>query len=121
MAIAHDERLASIYSELGVEHEFLLDHRDPGLADKIIPTFDRLAARAPSLEHVLRRTHDEYFVPTCAQNKERLKLWARGEAERTDAGVPLAARRTGTAAPSVPSGDPSNRGNTSSPAVPIAR
>jgi polysaccharide pyruvyl transferase WcaK-like protein len=81
MAIAHDERLVSIYSELGIEQDFLLDHRDPGLTDKMIPTFDLLVARGGTLSGVLKRKHDEYFLPTCARNKIGLKLWAQGRAE----------------------------------------
>ncbi len=81
MAISHDERLASIYTELGIEHEFLLDYQDPHLTGKIIPTFDLLISRGSTLRSVLQRKHDEYFLPACTQNKISLSLWAEGRFE----------------------------------------
>ena len=81
MAIAHDERLVSIYTELGIERDLLLDHLDPDLIDKMIPTFDRLIARTGELRPVLKEKHDQYFMPTCYRNKVALKRWAESGPE----------------------------------------
>ncbi|MDA1212894.1 MAG: polysaccharide pyruvyl transferase family protein, partial [Planctomycetota bacterium] len=42
MAICHDERLESIYEELGIDEDYLIDYRDPHLESKLHETFARL-------------------------------------------------------------------------------
>jgi polysaccharide pyruvyl transferase WcaK-like protein len=75
MAVSHDERLASIYQELGLDAHFLLDYRAAGLAPRLLDTFDRLVRSGPEVAEVLRRKHDDYFLPRCAQNRADLRAW----------------------------------------------
>jgi polysaccharide pyruvyl transferase WcaK-like protein len=77
MAVCHDERLESIYRELGIDREFLLDHRDPELAEKLPATFDRLMRCAPEVAGVLRARHDGYYLPMCDKNRSDLAAWVR--------------------------------------------
>lgn len=78
MAICHDERLESIYTELGIEKDFLLDYQDPHLTQKIIPMFDCLVERGDDLTRTLEQKHEDYFLPKCAQNQVDMKAWAEG-------------------------------------------
>ena len=75
MAICHDERLESIYAEIGIDGDFLLDYDDPALCEKIIPTFDRLVANGDQLTGVLRERYETFFLPKCRQNALDLRAW----------------------------------------------
>jgi polysaccharide pyruvyl transferase WcaK-like protein len=90
MAVCHDERLATIYQELGMDREFLLDYRDPELGSKLIPTFDRLVRCGPEVRALLRQRHDHDYLPRCRQNPEILRAWARGHFDtRAAAAAPV--------------------------------
>ncbi|HEV2799822.1 MAG TPA: polysaccharide pyruvyl transferase family protein [Pyrinomonadaceae bacterium] len=75
MAICHDERLESIYTEIGIGEDFLLNYRDPELCDKILPTFDRLIENHSTLTGILREKHESFFLPKCRQNRHDLRSW----------------------------------------------
>lgn len=77
MAICHDERLESIYAEIGIDKDFLLDYGDPALCEKIIPTFDRLVAGGDHLTDVLRERYETFFLPKCRQNALDLRAWSQ--------------------------------------------
>jgi polysaccharide pyruvyl transferase WcaK-like protein len=77
MAICHDERLASIYAEIGIGKDFLLDYNDPALYEKLIPTFDRLLTGRGQLTDVLREKYETFFLPRCRQNAIDLRAWAK--------------------------------------------
>ncbi len=87
MAIGHDERLASIYAEIGIDREFLLHYRQPDLSEKLLPMFDRLLQRGPELSKLIREKYDQRFLPLCAQNQIELRAWG----ERTFESNTLAA------------------------------
>ncbi len=72
MAIAHDERLVSIYQELGIDRHYLIDHNDPALEPQLFETFERLLQSGAELPKSLRKKHDEFFVPRCAKNRDDL-------------------------------------------------
>jgi hypothetical protein len=76
MAVSHDERLASIYAELGIEQDYLLDYRQNDLSQELISKFDRLMQSRTEISHQIREMHDSQFVPRCALNKEELRAWA---------------------------------------------
>ncbi|MEX0725642.1 MAG: polysaccharide pyruvyl transferase family protein [Planctomycetaceae bacterium] len=75
MAICHDERLESIYKELGIAQQYLIDYRDPDLEAKLHDTFARLIDNRESMPRMLRKRHDEFFIPRCAQNRSALAVW----------------------------------------------
>ena len=77
MAICHDERLASIYAEVGIEQEFLLQHTQPDLADQLISTFDRMMKNEAGLSDRIRDTHAQRFLPLCTQNRIDLEAWGK--------------------------------------------
>ncbi|MDA0832443.1 MAG: polysaccharide pyruvyl transferase family protein [Planctomycetota bacterium] len=72
MAICHDERLESIYEELGIDEDYLIDYRDPHLESKLHETFARLVDNSDTMPRTLRKRHDEFFVPRCAANRTAL-------------------------------------------------
>lgn len=76
MAVCHDERLASIYAELGMDQGFLLDYRQPELSQGLLGTFDRLMGQRTDLAERIREKHDSRFVPLCTQNRNELRAWA---------------------------------------------
>jgi polysaccharide pyruvyl transferase WcaK-like protein len=75
MALCHDERLESIYAEIGIAQDFLLGHDDPLLGEKIIPTFDRLVADRARLADTLREKYETFFLPRCRRNALDLRDW----------------------------------------------
>ena len=77
MAICHDERLASIYAEVGIEKEFLLQYMQPDLANELIRTFDRMMKDVADLSDRIRDTHAQRFLPLCAQNRIDLEAWGQ--------------------------------------------
>jgi len=76
MAVSHDDRLESIYGELGVGNDFLLDYRDEQLDSKLRTTFARLLDRGSEMSGALRRAHDSHYLPKCRQNRKDLNEWA---------------------------------------------
>lgn len=76
MAVCHDERLRTIYEEIGIDREFLLDYRAADLGRIMVETFDKLVRCAPEVRGVLRKKHDGYYLAACAQNKADLRDWA---------------------------------------------
>ncbi len=77
MAISHDERLASIYAEMGIEQELLLHYLQPDLADQLLIKFDLLMQTSPELTQRIREQHDNRFLPLCAQNRFDLQAWGQ--------------------------------------------
>ena len=75
MAINHDERLASIYAEIGLDQEYLLHYRQADLSEKLIPTFDRMMQNTTVLADRIRNEHDNRFVPACLKNHRDLREW----------------------------------------------
>lgn len=75
MAINHDERLASIYAEIGVDQDYLLHYRQPDLSEKLIPTFDRMMQNSRVLAERIRDQHDNRFIPACLKNHLDLRNW----------------------------------------------
>ena len=77
MAICHDERLASIYAEVGIEQEFLLQHTQSDLTDQLISMFDRMMKNGAVLSDRIRDTHAQRFLPLCTQNRIDLESWGK--------------------------------------------
>ena len=77
MAVCHDERIRTIYQEIGIDKDFLLDYRDADLATKLLPTFDRLVRCRQEQLSLLRSKHDQFYLPLCEQNRLDLADWAR--------------------------------------------
>lgn len=77
MAISHDERLASIYAEIGIDREYLLHYRQPDLSEQLLPKFDQLMQRGPEISSLIREKHDTRFLPLCAQNQLDLRAWGQ--------------------------------------------
>jgi polysaccharide pyruvyl transferase WcaK-like protein len=76
MAVSHDDRLQSIYAELGVGGDFLVDYRDAALDSTLRSTFATLLRRAPDMRRALRHAHDTHYLPTCLRNRRDLSDWA---------------------------------------------
>jgi polysaccharide pyruvyl transferase WcaK-like protein len=76
MAVSHDDRLDSIYRELGVRDELLLDYRDRELESKLRTTFGKLIDRGSEIRDTLRHAHESYYLPKCRQNRRDLHDWA---------------------------------------------
>jgi polysaccharide pyruvyl transferase WcaK-like protein len=76
MAVSHDERLASIYCEIGIGRDFLLDFRGEHLGQSMFGAFDMLVRCGPEVRKLLQQKHDDYYLPMCARNKSDLAAWA---------------------------------------------
>jgi polysaccharide pyruvyl transferase WcaK-like protein len=76
MAVSHDDRIASIYDELGLCADFLIDYRDPELRSTLRSTFARLIQRQGEMTEVLRHAHDRQYLPRCRRNRSELSAWA---------------------------------------------
>ncbi len=75
MAISHDERLKSIYTEMGLDQDYLLDYRQPDLGEQLPKVFDALMGHSLELSELIQRKHETDFVLRCAQNPRELRDW----------------------------------------------
>jgi polysaccharide pyruvyl transferase WcaK-like protein len=106
MAVCHDDRLQSIYDELGLRADFLLDYRSGDLEARMIETFAALLERGSEMREWLAIAHVQQYLPRCRQNREDLREWAAHYASQRapgrallSAGVP--ARETMESRPHV--------------------
>ena len=97
MAVGHDDRLQSVYGELGIS-DFLLNYADANLGRKITVVFDRLVAQADKVKALLQEKHDTYYMPKCLQNRADLRTWAEEALQQRAIGASLGVREeTGNA------------------------
>ncbi|MCK9903791.1 polysaccharide pyruvyl transferase family protein [Frankia sp. Cpl3] len=75
MALHHDERLASIYGELGMS-DLAIGHDNPHLAAALRAGFDRLVATGAERRSRLAERLASYYLPRCAGNRDILRAWA---------------------------------------------
>ena len=74
-ALYHDERLISIYSELGLGH-LAIAHDQAGLKTALIDAFEHIVAHAATLRREIAERHRSFFMPRCRLNRELLRDWA---------------------------------------------
>lgn len=74
-ALYHDERLISIYRELGLA-DYALPQDTEDLDAALVGLFERIRAEAPALRGVLAARHDGFFLPSCRENRALLARWA---------------------------------------------
>jgi hypothetical protein len=81
MAVAHDERLRSIYAEAGLDQKYLLDPAgalEPGRLGSVL---DQLVHESDAIRQTLDLRHREYFLPRCDLNVQALRTagndWGR--------------------------------------------
>ncbi len=84
LAVSHDERLASIYAEIGIDHEYLLDYQHSDLSAQLLSKFDSLMANHTTLRETIREKHETRFLPLCAQNQHDLRSWGKQTFDSTD-------------------------------------
>ncbi len=75
MAIGHDERLESIYAEMGIKEDFFLQYLQPDLSDRLIKTFDRLMEQQVESKALIQNKLDNMYMPACRQNSIDLQAW----------------------------------------------
>ena len=75
LAIAHDERIESIYREAGIVADCLLPHQAPDLAQRLSTAFTRLQERRCQTRQHLLTMYQEQFLPRCLHNRDDLQTW----------------------------------------------
>lgn len=75
LAIAHDERIESIYREAGIVADCLLPHQAPDLAARLSTAFTRLQECRPQMHQHLLTLYHEQFLPRCLHNRADLQSW----------------------------------------------
>ena len=76
LAISHDERLASIYHELGLKR-YLLNCEQGRNAEVLIAAFDRLVDENAAIRAAIEERHETYFLPRCRSNVDFVRLAAQ--------------------------------------------
>lgn len=76
MALYHDERLISIYKEIGIEH-YALSYAQADIASRLRATFDDMVDNADGIADRLDERLQSYFMPRCMENRELLRQWHR--------------------------------------------
>ena len=75
LAVGHDLRLRTLYAELGLEQEFFLSPRRPGVFDRITDTVDELLLDPARVRDRLLAGHEEH-VAAARRNRELLRSFA---------------------------------------------
>jgi len=106
MAIGHDERLESIYSEMGLS-DSLLDYQETQLGEKMIHNLDTLLENRQARSELIRNMLETRFRPLCMKNRDDLKAWGETVFEFRDVthkleGSNLADQQTKSAANAAP-------------------
>lgn len=75
LAIAHDERIESVYREAGIVDDCLLPHEAADLAQRLSNSFTRLQSRRSEMRQHLLKMYDDQFLPRCLHNRADLHSW----------------------------------------------
>ena len=75
LAIAHDERIESIYREAGIVEDCLLPHQAADLTQRLSTAFTRLQGRRGEMRQHLLTMYHEQFLPRCLHNRADLQTW----------------------------------------------
>jgi polysaccharide pyruvyl transferase WcaK-like protein len=75
MSLYHDQRLNSIYRELGLER-FAVSYRATPLSSELLDGFSRLVENAYWQRAVIADRHRGVFLPRCFLNRTVLREWA---------------------------------------------
>jgi polysaccharide pyruvyl transferase WcaK-like protein len=84
MALYHDERLISIYREMGLE-AFAIPHHAPDLSAQLHASFETLVHVADTMADTLQDRLQSYYMPRCLKNRQLLREWHDGLADPEDA------------------------------------
>ena len=74
MALYHDERLSSIYQELGLS-DYAVEIGRPDLFCNLKKIFEQLVLNAPFVSERLCNRFHSYYLPSSKSNREILKNW----------------------------------------------
>lgn len=74
-ALYHDERIPSLYAEVGISSH-ALDHRDGPASEQLQRAYRGLVEDAGAQQLQLRRALQEDLLPRCAENRSVLAAWA---------------------------------------------
>jgi polysaccharide pyruvyl transferase WcaK-like protein len=77
MALYHDERLVSIYEEIGIS-EYAVRYSSGDLDVCLVEGFERLLDGAEQVRACLSDRLARYFMPRCLENRELLRRWHDG-------------------------------------------
>jgi len=76
VAVGHDLRLKTIYTELGLRDHYFFDPRDPNLDDLLKARVEELLARPESVRELLRQGYQEHATQA-SRNRELLRAFAQ--------------------------------------------
>lgn len=82
MALYHDERLISIYREMGID-ALAISNSVPKVFDSLAAGFNRLVSEAEAQRTLLAGFHSSYYLPKCLSNRDLLTSWAEGFVEQS--------------------------------------
>lgn len=77
MALYHDERLISIYQEIGIS-QFAIRYSAEQLDSGLVDVFERLLDESEHVRARLSERLERYFMPRCLENRELLRRWHDG-------------------------------------------
>ena len=75
LAVGHDLRLRTLYSELGIEDRFSLTPDEPDVVDRMTDAVDELLCDPVEVRELLRAGHDAHLA-AARRNRELLLSFA---------------------------------------------